>query len=108
MALWKIVPWIPAFRADGESPYKAGNVVNGHSRPYMGPNSWMSHPMEGSPEWIQLTWDEPKRDRDCSTDLQLLVELELPKPREDESPPFPKLFGTTAFSYTGWPVAVHS
>lgn len=58
---WKIVPWIPAFRADGESPYKAGNVVNGHSRPYGGPNSWMSHPMEGSPEWIQLTWDEPKR-----------------------------------------------
>lgn len=57
--LWTPLPWIPAFQADGPSPFAPENVRNGYSRPYAGPNCWLSTPLDESPAWLELEWDEP-------------------------------------------------
>ena len=58
---WQMMPWIPAFCADGESPYQPSCVTNGYSRPYGGPNGWISKPIaSGHPEWLELEWAEEK------------------------------------------------
>ncbi|MGC5771653.1 FAD-dependent oxidoreductase [Paenibacillus pabuli] len=41
--------------------YSADNTINGYHRPFGGPQQWMSQPMQsGTPEWVQLTWEDPQ------------------------------------------------
>ncbi|HEX6971081.1 MAG TPA: FAD-dependent oxidoreductase [Limnochordia bacterium] len=56
---WRLLPWIPAFEADGPTPYAPENVKNGYARPYGRPNCWLSAPMGEGPEWVELEWTEP-------------------------------------------------
>ncbi len=40
--------------------YSPGQVLNGYSRPYGGPNVWLSERMRpGAEEWIRLKWSSP-------------------------------------------------
>ncbi|MGD7787157.1 FAD-dependent oxidoreductase [Propionibacteriaceae bacterium Y1700] len=39
--------------------YSADQVAGGYSRPYGGPNMWVSEPLVNDPEpWVELRWDE--------------------------------------------------
>ncbi|MDR6724429.1 hypothetical protein J2W91_002897 [Paenibacillus amylolyticus] len=41
--------------------YSANHTINGYHRPFGGPQQWMSQPMKsGTPEWVQLTWEDPQ------------------------------------------------
>jgi hypothetical protein len=39
--------------------YVASNVLSGVTRPYRSTNLWRSDPSETTPQWVELTWEEP-------------------------------------------------
>lgn len=45
--------------ADRTSAYGADRAVDGYARPYGGPHMWVSEPMGGREEWLELRWPEP-------------------------------------------------
>jgi len=46
--------------ADAPAVYSPENVVNPWARPYGGPNTWVSAPLDADPApWIELRWNEP-------------------------------------------------
>lgn len=88
---WKLVPWIPAFRTGSASPYKAENVINGYSRPYAGPNSWISQPIGDVPEWIELKWNEPKTIHTVQLTLNSSLNWNFLNLEKTESPVVPTI-----------------
>jgi hypothetical protein len=44
--------------ADKTSAYGADRAVDGYARPYGGPHMWVSEPMGGREEWLELQWPE--------------------------------------------------
>jgi hypothetical protein len=42
-----------------QESYRPDSVVNGFSRPFRGPNLWMSG--KGFPQWLELAFDRPRR-----------------------------------------------
>jgi hypothetical protein len=47
------------------SPYAPASVTDGYLRPYGGPHSWVSAPLEEQGEaWLELAWPEPVRFRE--------------------------------------------
>ncbi|MBL8993171.1 MAG: FAD-dependent oxidoreductase, partial [Spirochaetia bacterium] len=49
-----------SFQVEPAQPcYGPQNVVRGAARPHRFTNLWRSKKMSGSPEWLELAWDEP-------------------------------------------------
>ncbi|MFJ5613139.1 FAD-dependent oxidoreductase [Streptomyces sp. NPDC093221] len=47
-------------RAGETAAFAPAKAVDGYARPYAGPHLWVSEPVrEGTPEWLELAWDEP-------------------------------------------------
>jgi len=51
-----------SFKVNGpQTCYEPANVINGVARPAAFTNLWKSDPVLPLPQWIGLTWDDPKR-----------------------------------------------
>ena len=49
--------WYPCFRADTRDVYGPENLINGYSRPWCGPNVWISAQDDKRPEFT-LSWEQ--------------------------------------------------
>ena len=59
LGYWRWIHGTLEFETDPVStPYRAGNVVSGVTRPERGTNMWISDPSQALPQWVSLKWGD--------------------------------------------------
>ena len=69
----------PCLRVGGSAGvYHAENVIGGYSRPFAGPNMWVSAPRPEDPDpWVEVRWDEPVWAHEVDVILDASIEIDL-------------------------------
>ena len=78
-------PWKPydvalagCVRMGETAVYAPQNVIGGYSRPYDGPNMWVSRPLAEDPQpWVELRWDDPVTVSEVDVLLDASIEIDL-------------------------------
>ena len=60
-----------------QKPYFGKNVINGAGRAEDWPNIWISDPSQELPQWLSLTWSEPKTIKEIA--LSFDTNLDMPE-----------------------------
>ena len=64
--------------SDTTQIYRPNHVVGGYSRPYSGPNMWVSPPLSVDPRpWVAVTWNEPVTFTEVTLVMDAALEIDL-------------------------------
>lgn len=83
--------------------YSPNNVISGYTRPYQYTNLWKSNPNQNLPQWIELSWSEPKTIQSVELTFpgHLIREYHAYQPFYRD-PQCPKDFMIDAWDGKGW------
>jgi hypothetical protein len=65
-------------RSGDTSVYAPSRVIGGYSRPFAGPNMWVSSPLSEDPQpWVEVRWDDPTEIHGVEVLLDASIEVDL-------------------------------